>query len=62
MKRNILILILVLGTMIIVKGQEQQAQQQKQMMAQAGLAATPNAVNQVGEMVRERQADGNKTQ
>ena len=42
--------------------QEQQAQQQQQMMAQAGLAATPNAVNQVGEMVRERQADGNKTQ
>lgn len=42
--------------------QEQQAQQQQQMMAQAGLAATPNAVNQVGEMVRERQANGNETQ
>jgi hypothetical protein len=41
--------------------EEQQAQQQQQMMAQAGLAATPNAVNQVGEMVRDRQADGNKT-
>ena len=34
--------------------QEQQAQQQQQMMAQAGLAATPNAVNQAGEMIREQ--------
>jgi len=42
--------------------QEQQAQQQQQMMAQAGLAATPNAVNQAGEMIRERQANGNETQ
>ena len=41
--------------------QEQKAQQQQQMMAQAGLAATPNAVNQVGEMMREG-PDGNKNQ
>jgi len=42
--------------------QEQQAQQQQQMQAQLAQAAVPNAGNQVGEMVRERQADGNKTQ
>jgi len=30
------------------------------MMAQAGLAATPNAVNQAGEMIREQQANGNE--
>jgi hypothetical protein len=34
--------------------QERQAAQQQQMMQQAGVAATPNAVNQAGEMIRER--------
>ena len=37
--------------------QERQAAQQQQAMAQAGVAATPNAVNQAGEMIRERQAN-----
>jgi len=42
--------------------QEQQAQQQQQLNAELSKAAVPNAVNQGGEMMRERQADGNKTQ
>ncbi len=37
--------------------QERQAAQQQQALAQAGVAATPNAVNQAGELIRERQAN-----
>ena len=40
--------------------QEQQAQQQQQLNAELSKAAVPNAVNQGGEMMRERQADGNE--